>query len=104
MFGTDGPVVNMIFGMEEASVMGTALGVYIATVETRLADIDTDTEDGHEEFLAWLSVKFAASEMYGAIWSLLGMPDEAIDAALDAMADKPEATVSAEHDERGGAS
>jgi hypothetical protein len=75
------PAVHMVMGVEEANVIGTALGLLNAKIEFDLERWTDDSSEDRDEFMAMLSVKFTTENMLTSIEGLLegGMEDDDTD-------------------------
>lgn len=74
--------ITMVVGEEESVVLATALGALIPTIS---ADIDSIVEFegcGKTNLLLCLSMQLTAISMYRALWTMLGVPAEQVEAQL----------------------
>lgn len=71
----------MVMGVEEANVIGTALGLLNAKIEFDLERWTDDSSEDRDEFMAMLSVKFTTENMLTSIQGLLegGVEDDDTD-------------------------
>lgn len=75
------PSVHMVMGVEEANVIGAALGLLNAKIEFDLERWTDDSSEDRDEFMAMLSVKFTTENMLTSIQGLLegGVEDDDTD-------------------------
>jgi hypothetical protein len=74
--------IHAVIGRDEVGVIGTALGMLLSKVNLDLSVHEEQTEQDRAEYLAMLSVKLCAENMFTSIWSLLGMDEEQVGALL----------------------
>jgi hypothetical protein len=74
--------VHMVMGKDEARIIGTALGLMLTMIEGDIQDWQDKGEQSQNEFMAMLSMKFSAADMFSGIWNLLGVPEEDIEGVL----------------------
>jgi hypothetical protein len=74
----EGNQVQLVMGAQEASVIGTALGALLGSLNEGIEDHEDTDESTQNEFMAMLSVKMCAEHMFTSIWSMLGMSDESV--------------------------
>lgn len=77
--------VHMVMGREEARLIGTALGLMLSMLEADIQEWDDEGEQAQNEFMAMLSMKFSATNMFSGIWNLLGIPEPVIEGALSSI-------------------
>lgn len=80
--------VHMVMGREEAKLIGTALGVMLSHVDHDISRWKDKGEQSQNEFMSMLSVKFAATNMFSSIWTLLGIPVDAVEDLLAALGEE----------------
>lgn len=74
--------IHAVMGRDEVGVIGTALGMLLSKVNLDLSVHEEQTEQDRAEYLAMLSVKLCAENMFTSIWSLLGMDEEQVGVLL----------------------
>lgn len=77
--------VHMVMGREEARLIGTALGLMLSMLEVDIQEWEDGGEQSQNEFMAMLSMKFSATNMFSGIWNLLGIPEPVIEGALSSI-------------------
>jgi hypothetical protein len=80
----------MVMGRDEARLIGTALGLMLTMIEQDIDEWQDKGEQEQNEFMAMLSMKFSAANMFSGIWGLLGIPEDQIESALASMEDYDE--------------
>ena len=74
--------LHAVMGPQEASVIGVALGMLLSKVNADIDAHEEHDEESQDEFLAMLSVKLCAENMFVSLWSMLGMSDEEVAALI----------------------
>lgn len=79
----EGPQLHIVMGMEEATLIGTAVGMLIAHIDNDIHNADTGTDT--DMLMSMLSTKLTASNIFMSLWESLGMPREEVSAFLAKM-------------------
>lgn len=85
----DSPQLHIVMGMEEATLIGTAVGMLIAHIDNDIHNAEAST-DNQDELMAMLSTKLTASNIFMSLWENLGMPREEVSAFLAKMEESNE--------------
>ena len=78
-------VVHMVMGQNEAKLVSLGLSVLLEAVQEDLNSWENKEEKSQDLYFEMLSTKFSAAQMLTSIWNLFGMPEEAIEEALDSI-------------------
>ena len=79
------PMVQIFMGLEEATIMGTALGLFISTSVIETDGNECKSLEDENEMFDTLSSKMVAVEMFTSLSRLLSVPDKEIELMLDRM-------------------
>jgi hypothetical protein len=83
----DAPSLHMVMGVEEATIVGTAIGMLLAHIDQ---DIDNADGSNTDEMLEMLSTKLLATNMFTHLWETMGVPREDLEQLLDKMGERGE--------------
>lgn len=83
----EGPVVHIAMGLPQAMILGTALGLLIATAAEDVEDNPCETAEDEDAMLEILSTKMAAMEMFAGLSRSMRVPDAEIAVMLERLAD-----------------
>lgn len=83
----DTPSLHVVMGVEEATIVGTAIGFLIAHIDQDIQNADGSNVD---EMLEMLSTKLLATNMFTHLWETMGVPREELDNLLDKMGERGE--------------
>lgn len=83
----DAPSLHVVMGIEEATLIGTAIGFLIAHIDQDIQNFDGANVD---EMFEMLSTKLLATNMFTSLWETMGVPREELENLLDKMGEHGE--------------
>lgn len=83
----DAPSLHFVMGVEEATIVGTAIGLLIAHIDQ---DIDNADGSNTDEMIEMLSTKLLATNMFTHLWETMGVPRDELERLLDKMGERGE--------------
>lgn len=83
----DAPSLHVVMGIEEATLIGTAIGFLIAHIDQDIQNFDGENID---EIFEMLSTKLLATNMFTSLWETMGVSREELDNLLDKMGERGE--------------
>jgi len=83
----EAPSLHVVMGVEEAAIVGTAIGILIAHIDQDIQKADGSNID---EMFEMLSTKLLATNMFTSLWETMGVPRDELDQLLDKMGERGE--------------
>jgi hypothetical protein len=83
----EAPSLHMVMGVEEATIVGTAIGLLLAHIDQDIQNVDGSDTD---EMLEMLSTKLLATNMFTHLWETMGVPRDELERLLDKMGERGE--------------